>query len=180
MTAHASTRMHVRIGQLRAATHGDASRHVSQPSEHGRHSNSVGLLYSDTSFYAYMDRACYPDKFRSVRFYWIFMKQRIGGREGERLRWSLRIDLAARADDGVFWWFLVCVLIRWLAENLPSSAFRIPPRAWCHWNTFAVCSCRGNRIPGGMCIYTSPDGNPEPKSPSTVLECVCLHVSMDG
>lgn len=49
MTAHASTRMHVRIGQLRAATHGDASKQVSQPSEQGRHSNSVGLLYSDGS-----------------------------------------------------------------------------------------------------------------------------------
>lgn len=44
MTAHASTRMHVRMVQFRAATHGDASVHVSQPSEHGRHSNSAGLL----------------------------------------------------------------------------------------------------------------------------------------
>lgn len=53
MTAHANTKMLVRIGQFNAATHGEASLHESHPSAHGKHSNVFALLYNDNSPYIY-------------------------------------------------------------------------------------------------------------------------------
>lgn len=50
MTAHANTTMLVRIGQLRAATHGDESLHVSQPSAHFKQTNVLFSPYADSSF----------------------------------------------------------------------------------------------------------------------------------
>lgn len=44
ITAHAKAKILVLIGQFKAATHGDESRHDSQPSAHGKHSYAVGLL----------------------------------------------------------------------------------------------------------------------------------------
>lgn len=49
MTAQANTKILVRIGQFRAATHGEASLHESHPSAHGKHSKLLALLYSDVS-----------------------------------------------------------------------------------------------------------------------------------
>lgn len=49
ITAHAKTKILVLIGQLRAATHGEASLQASHPSAHGKHSNVFTLLYNDIS-----------------------------------------------------------------------------------------------------------------------------------
>lgn len=51
ITAHANTKILVRIGQFRAATHGEASLQASHPSAHGRHSNASTLLYNDISLW---------------------------------------------------------------------------------------------------------------------------------
>lgn len=51
MTAHANTKILVRIGQFKAATHGEASLQASQPSAHGKHSNVFALLYNEISPY---------------------------------------------------------------------------------------------------------------------------------
>ena len=49
ITAQARTRMLVLIGQLSAATHGEASLQASHPSAHGRHSYEFILLYVEAS-----------------------------------------------------------------------------------------------------------------------------------
>lgn len=59
MTAHANTKILVRIGQFNAATHGDASLHKSQPSAHGKHSNEFEMLYNDKSPYLFIQYS-YP------------------------------------------------------------------------------------------------------------------------
>lgn len=51
ITAQANTRILVRIGQLSAATHGEASLHESHPSAQGKHSYESSNEYEDVSPY---------------------------------------------------------------------------------------------------------------------------------